>query len=52
MQWDTWYDLSVRELSEMTDPAKERLSEAEDNAPVVSVPDSGDGEDEAAAPAA
>ena len=52
MQWDTWYDLSVRELSEMTDPATERLTEAEDNSPVDSEPDSGDGEDEAAAPAA
>ena len=52
MQWDTWYDLSVRELSEMTDPATERLTEAEDNASVDSEPDSGDGEDEAAAPAA
>ncbi len=29
MQWDTWYDLSIRELSERTDPAKEKLSEAE-----------------------
>jgi hypothetical protein len=29
MQWDTWYDLSIRELSDLTDPAKEKLSEAE-----------------------
>ncbi len=28
MQWDTWYDLSIRELNESTDPAKEKLSEA------------------------
>lgn len=47
MQWDTWYDLSVRELSELTDPAKEKLSEAEETAP-----GSGDEEDEPTAPAA
>ena len=29
MQIDTWYDLAVRELSELTDHAKEMLSEAE-----------------------
>lgn len=29
MQIDTWYDLAVRELSEMTDHAKEMISEAE-----------------------
>jgi len=29
MQTDTWYDLAVRELSELTDHAKEMLSEAE-----------------------
>jgi hypothetical protein len=29
MQWDTWYDLRIRELSELTDPAKEKLNEAE-----------------------
>jgi len=29
MQWDTWYDLSIRELNESTDPAKEKLSDAE-----------------------
>jgi hypothetical protein len=26
---ETWYDLAIRELSELTDPAKERLAEAE-----------------------
>ena len=30
MQLDTWYDLAVRELSELTDPAAERLAEAEE----------------------
>jgi hypothetical protein len=29
MQLDTWYDLAVRELSELTDHAKEMLDEAE-----------------------
>ena len=29
MQIDTWYDLAVRELSELTDPAKEMINEAE-----------------------
>ena len=29
MQWDLWYDLAVLEMSELSDPAKERLIEAE-----------------------
>ena len=29
MQIDTWYDLAVRELSELTDHAKEMISEVE-----------------------
>jgi len=29
MQLDTWYDLAVRELGELTDHAKEMLDEAE-----------------------
>jgi hypothetical protein len=29
MQLDTWYDLAVRELSGLTDHAKEMLDEAE-----------------------
>lgn len=29
MQIDTWYDLAVRELSELTDHAKEMINEAE-----------------------
>jgi hypothetical protein len=35
MQIDTWYDLAVRELSEMTDHAREMISEAERTAPPV-----------------
>jgi hypothetical protein len=27
MHSDTWYDLAVRELAEMTDPAKEKLAD-------------------------
>jgi len=29
MHWDVWYDLAVLELSELSDPAKEKLVEAE-----------------------
>ena len=29
MHWDVWYDLAVRELCELSDPAKEKLVEAE-----------------------
>jgi hypothetical protein len=29
MQWDVWYDLAVLELSELSDPSRERLVEAE-----------------------
>ena len=29
MHSDTWYDLAVRELAEMTDPGKEKLAELE-----------------------
>jgi hypothetical protein len=25
---DTWYDLAIRDLSDLTDPAKEKLAEA------------------------
>jgi hypothetical protein len=38
MQIDTWYDLAVRELSEMTDHAKEMISEAEKAAVAVWTP--------------
>jgi hypothetical protein len=30
MQLDTWYDLAVRQLGELTDHAKEMLDEAEE----------------------
>lgn len=36
---DIWYDLAVRALSDLTDPAKERLSEAEASSVVVSDPE-------------
>ena len=29
MHSDTWYDLAVRELAEMTDPGREKLAELE-----------------------
>jgi len=29
MPMDNWYDLAIRELSDLTDPAKELLAEAE-----------------------
>lgn len=35
MQIDTWYDLAVRELSELTDHAKEMINVAEKGAIVV-----------------
>ena len=28
MPWESWYDLAIRELSELSDPAKEKLAEA------------------------
>ena len=28
MNTDIWYDLAIRELSDLTDPAKEKLAEA------------------------
>ena len=30
MHSDTWYDLAVRELAEMTDPGKEKLADLEE----------------------
>jgi hypothetical protein len=38
MQIDTWYDLVVRELSEMTDHAKEMISEAQKAAMAATAP--------------
>jgi hypothetical protein len=28
MAWDSWYELAIRELSERSDPAREKLAEA------------------------
>lgn len=44
MQIDTWYDLAVRELSELADHAKEMISEAEKNAMPVRSPAASDSE--------
>jgi hypothetical protein len=33
MPMDNWYDLAIRELSDLTDPAKEMLAEAEQALP-------------------
>jgi hypothetical protein len=33
MPMDNWYDLAIRELSELTDLAKEKLAEAEQALP-------------------
>lgn len=33
MQMDNWYDLAILELSDLSDPAKERLAEAEQALP-------------------
>ena len=53
MQIDTWYDLAVRELSELTDHAKEMLSEAEKAALAAkSAAASAPGDDEQAEPPA
>ena len=42
MQWDTWYDLSIRELNESTDPAQEKLDEAEAETAGTSEPEEDD----------
>jgi hypothetical protein len=33
MPMDSWYDLAIRELSDLSDPAKEMLAEAEEALP-------------------
>lgn len=33
MPMDNWYDLAIRELSDLTDPGKEKLAEAEQALP-------------------
>ncbi len=51
MQIDTWYDLAVSELSELTDHAKEMISEAEKAAMAVQVPAPEEPDAQAAPPA-
>ncbi len=52
MQLDTWYDLAVRELGELTDHAKEMLDEAEKAVTVAATPMPGEDEVSAVPPAA
>jgi hypothetical protein len=52
MQLDTWYDLAVRELSELTDHAKEMRDEAEKAAPAAATPMADEDEGPAVPPAA
>lgn len=51
MQLDTWYDLAVRELSELTDHAREMRDEAE-KADTAAVPIPGEDDAPAVPPAA
>lgn len=48
MNTDIWYDLAIRELSDLTDPAKEKLAEAA--AETLAAPDV-EAEEESTAPA-
>ena len=52
MQLDTWFDLAVWELSELTDHAREMRDEAEKAAPTVSTPMADEDEGPAVPPAA
>lgn len=52
MQLDTWYDLAVRELGELTDHAKEMLDEAERATTTIPAPMPGEDEASAVPPAA
>ena len=52
MQLDTWYDLAVRELSELTDHAKEMRDEAEKAATATATPTADEDEAPAVPPAA
>lgn len=49
MNTDIWYDLAIRELSDLSDPAKEKLAEAA--AETLADPDVVETEEEPAAPA-
>jgi hypothetical protein len=44
MAWDSWYDLAIRELSDLSDPVKERLAEAAEALPEPA-PEADDDED-------
>jgi hypothetical protein len=48
MSTDIWYDLAIRELSDLSDPAKEKLAEAAGE--TLAAPDL-EAEEEPAAPA-
>jgi hypothetical protein len=39
MPMDNWYDLAIRELSDLTDPGKEKLAEAAEQALPEPAPD-------------
>lgn len=52
MQLDTWFDLAVWELSELTDHAREMRDEAEKAAPTASTPMADEDEGPAVPPAA
>jgi hypothetical protein len=49
MSWDSWYDLAIRELSDLSDPAKEKLAEAAEALPEPA-PEAEDDEAEPQAP--
>ena len=49
MNTDIWYDLAIRELSDLSDPAKEKLAEAA--AETLANPEVVETEEESAAPA-
>jgi hypothetical protein len=51
MSWDSWYDLAIRELSDLSDPAKEKLAEAAEALPEPA-PEAEDDEPEPQAPSA
>jgi hypothetical protein len=46
MQWDVWYDLMVREMSDLSDPGKEKLLQAA----AASLPPDAGGEEEPVGP--
>ncbi len=42
MPMDNWYDLAIRELSDLTDPGREILAEAEEALPEPTLEDDDD----------